>query len=398
MLKFRFVDLIALCCTVLVLSGLTVKAIQVGTEDARKAQCVQHMAKLAEGVMKYDQAMGYLPPLATINNHPGWNVQILPYIGYENVHAVLVKNRLYDKDYRGVLTKGAVPVNPYDIGDTNIAGSMSTFAGSFREWYRFTCATSGGLADAFTQNDGDGITWSDVHTALSTVTEYRCTTRQPEVTIKKVTGDQIYVNTLNPTRLNSDLYEQSCMRGVTGDYAAGFFRIPRETTGDAQSSPAFTFFSIYSTGTDGEFVSTTSYSNIEGRANRWMFGEKYIPQFAVKTDTPIANMWNGGVHRTYTASVDVFVLNASIRAVGAVKTPIAVKGDEVTAETDFLSGNGTIRFPSNFNTGEYLWGSSHPGTFNMVSGDGSVQSTNTNISAEVFNPKWQANNAHAAVL
>ena len=203
-MKFRLVDLIVLCCTIIVLSGLTVKAIQTGTEDARRSQCVQHMAKLAEGVKAYDQANGYLPPLATINNHPGWNLQILPFIGYESVHAVLVKNRLYDKDYQGVLLKGAIPVNPYDISDTNAPGSLSTFSGTKRDWYRFTCSTSGNVADAYTQNDGDGITWSDVHKSLATVSEYRCTTRQPDVTIKKVIAGAFFIYFLS----GNDLFIQ----------------------------------------------------------------------------------------------------------------------------------------------------------------------------------------------
>jgi hypothetical protein len=214
-------ELIVLCGVFAVLSSLTVKALQSGMEDARKASCATNMAKLATGVIAYEQAKGYLPPLATVNDHPGWNLRILPYIGYESVHAVLEQNRLYDKNYRGVLTRGATPVNPYDIGDTNIPGSLSTFSGAHRDWYRFTVATSGTLTDAFTRNDGEGITWSDIHTALGTVSEYRCPTRQPELTVKTVTADTVYTNSLNETRFNSNLYEQSCMRGITSDYAAG---------------------------------------------------------------------------------------------------------------------------------------------------------------------------------
>ena len=70
-------------------------------------------------------------------------------------------------------------------------------------------------------------------------------------------------------------------------------------------------------------------------------------------------------------------------------TPIAVNGDEVKAETDFLFGNGIIRYPSTFENGHYLWGSSHPGTLNMAIADGSVQSTSVTIDPAVFNNKWR---------
>ena len=397
-MKFRFVDLITLCFVTGVLLALTVKAVQSATEDARLTQCVKNMSTLAKGVSNYEQVNGYLPPLATANNHPGWNLRILPYMEYANVHAVLEKNRLYDKDYRGILAKGNVPVNPYDIADTNSIGAQSTFSGATRDWYRFTCSTSGTVTDAYTKNDGDGITWSDVNTALSTVAEYRCPARQPAVCIKKTTADKWYVNELNPLRFNSDQYEQSCMRGSTGDYAAGFWHEQNRLTTDlargatdGNKVPALTFFPIYSFDADGEFGGTVKYADIRNVANTWMFGEKFVPAFAVTGDTPIANMWNGGVHRTHTASAGrILAFNASIRAVGDAETPIAVQGNEITAETDALSGNGSIRFPINFDTGNHLWGSTHPGVVNMASGDGSVQSVNTNMKPELFNNKWEA--------
>ncbi len=390
-MNFRLIDLIVLCCVFVLLSGMTVKAIQTSTEDARKILCQQNMAKLAKGVIQHDQTVGYLPPLATVNNHPGWNLCILPYIEQQAVYDTLVKNHLYDKDYKGILANSNTPIDPYDIGNTNIAGSESTFSGAFREWYRFTCATSGTTTDAFTKNDGDGISWADVNTALSKVAEYRCPTRQPIAQIKKITADQVYQNSLNELKFNNNQYEQSCMRGATGDYAAGIRPVPAT---DQTLLLAFniqpTFFSIYTMGPDGEFNNTKSYQSITDRANVWMFGEKYVPQFAIEHDTPIANIWNGGVHRTYIdAKNRILCLNSSIRAVGRSKTPITITGNEVTTETDFLSGNGMIRFPANFEMGDYLWGSLHPGSVNMAIGDGSIQSVNTDIAPEIFNKKWE---------
>jgi len=374
-------ELITLGCVCAVLLGMTAKALQIGTEEARKAQCVQNMAKQAAGVIAYNDAVGYLPPLATVNNHPGWNLQILPYIEHQAVHNVLLKNRLYDKDYQGILLRGVIPVNPYDIGDTNIAGSRSTFSGAHRDWYRFTTATSGTIIDAFTQNDGDGIVWEDVNNALAGVSEYRCPTRQPSQRIKKITADKVYSNSLTTARFNNNLYEQSCMRGAVGDYAAGIWY--------KGASVQETFFSVYASGEDGEFIKTKSY-NAGNSSFRWMFGEKYIPQFAIEGDTPIANMWNGGVHRTYIEPNNrIPALNSSFRAVGESNTPIAVTGDEVESEVDFLTGNGIIRFPETFETGDYLWGSTHPSIFNMARGDGSVQTVNAAISPLIFNNGWR---------
>jgi hypothetical protein len=382
-----------------VMFGIGIPALLSAATEAQNLQCIQNMRTQAQGVIAYDSAKGYLPPLATVNNHPGWNLQILPFIGQQGVYDILATNRLFDKDYTGVLTAGT-PVNPYDIGDTNSAGSMSTFSGALRDWYRFTCATSGNIQDAFTKNDGDGISWQAVHTALAGVSEYRCPSRQPEAVIKKVTADRVYLNALNELKFNSDLYEQSCMRGATGDYAAGLWftavidtvnqvRQPNPLQNDTVVNQAF--FDIYAAGDEGAFRNTVGYAQLTESSNVWMFGEKYIPQFAITQDTPIANMWNGGLHRTRIAlGGNAPALNASFRSAGVSETPIAVTGEEITSEIDFITGNGTIRYPANFGTGDYLWGSAHPGIVNMALGDGNVQSVDRDINSVIFNKKWRA--------
>jgi hypothetical protein len=70
------------------------------------------------------------------------------------------------------------------------------------------------------------------------------------------------------------------------------------------------------------------------------------------------------------------------------KHPIAVSNSEVENELSFLIGNGNIRYPSNFQTGEYLWGSNHPNTLNVGTLDGSVKSVSKNIDANIFNRSW----------
>jgi hypothetical protein len=71
------------------------------------------------------------------------------------------------------------------------------------------------------------------------------------------------------------------------------------------------------------------------------------------------------------------------------KQPISITNNEVENEFSFLIGNGVIRYPSNFQTGEYLWGSNHPTTLNVGILDGSVKAVNKTIEADIFNHSWR---------
>jgi hypothetical protein len=319
----------------------------------------------------------------------------LPHIGHENVHNLLVQSHLYDKDYQGVLSDtGATPIDPYDIGDKNSVGAASTFSGNPKTWYRFTVATSGNPIDAVTKNDGDGIVWQNIHKALAGVSEYRNPSRQPQAVQKKVTADTIYSNSFTNLKFDSDLYEQSCMRGIVSDFAAAYSNRPL-------------VLNTYKIDKDGNFTDVTKSDGVN-KSTAFVIGEKYIPNFALANDTPISNMWNGGLHRTHT-TINAF--NSSLRYINldvipdpipanapkfdkngvpliTEKHPIAVTNTEVENELSFLIGNGNIRYPSNFQTGEYLWGSNHPDTLSVGTLDGAVKSVSKSIDANIFNRGW----------
>jgi hypothetical protein len=388
-------ELITLTLLFFVMFAIGIKAIQSANEAADVMTCQENMRILVGGVQKYEETQGFLPPARTQNNHPAWNLRILPYIGHENVHNLLVQSHLYDKDYQGVLSDtGAIPVDPYDIGDKNSVGAASTFSGNPKTWYRFMVATSGNPTDAVTKNDGDGIVWANIHNALAGVTEFRNPSRQPQAIQKKVTADTIYSNSFTNLKFDSDLYEQSCMRGIVSDFAAAYSNRPL-------------VLNTYKIDKDGNFTDVTKSEGVN-KSTAFVIGEKYIPNFALANDTPISNMWNGGLHRTH-ATINAF--NGSLRYINlnvipdpipanapkfdkdgvplvTEKHPVAVTNTEVENELSFLIGNGNIRYPSNFQTGEYLWGSNHPDTLSVGTLDGAVKSVSKSIDANIFNRGW----------
>jgi hypothetical protein len=391
----RKTEIIVLTFVAFVMFAIGVKGVQFANENADKLACAAKVKALLEGVQKYEETQGYLPPARTQNNHTAWNLRILPYIGHENVHNLLVQAHLYDKDYQGVLSDtGATPIDPYDIGDKNSVGAASTFSGNPKTWYRFTVATSGNPIDAVTKNDGDGIVWANIHNALAGVTEFRNPSRQPQAIQKKITADKIYSNSFTNLKFDSDLYEQSCMRGVVSDFAVAFSNRPL-------------VLNTYKIDQEGNFTDVTKSEGVN-KSTAFVIGEKYVPNFALTNDTPISNMWNGGLHRTH-ATINAF--NSSLRYINldvipdlilanapkfdkngvpliTEKHPIAVTNTEVENELSFLIGNGNIRYSSNFQTGEYLWGSNHPDTLSVGTLDGSVKSVSKNIDSNIFNRSW----------
>jgi hypothetical protein len=182
------------------------------------------------------------------------------------------------------------------------------------------------------------------------------------------------------------------MRGAVSDYAVAF-------------SKRDLVLNTYNIDKNGDFLSTKTSININ-QSTVFVIGEKHIPSFALNGDTPISNMWNGGLHRTH-ATINAFC--SSLRYInldevpanaveGAVdkngvpivitKHPIAVTNAEVESELSFLTGNGNIRYPSTFSTGEYLWGSDSPETLNIGVLDGSVKAVSKEMDADLFNRSW----------
>ncbi|MDR0336090.1 MAG: DUF1559 domain-containing protein [Planctomycetaceae bacterium] len=392
----KLIELVTITIVMFVLFAFGVKAVQHANENATQMTCQHNIAQVVYGNLNYEDVYGYLPPARTVNNHPSYLLHILPYVnGHLGEYNLLKENHLFDKDFQGVLTDAnATPVDPYNIGDRNTVGVTSIFSGNPKTWYRFTMQTSGNPIDAVTKNDGEGINWSKIHAALANVPEYRCPNRQSQPLIKKVTADTIYSNSFQNLKFDSDLYEQSCMRGVVSDYAVAYSKRPL-------------VLDTYKYDKDGNFANITKSEGIN-KSTTFFVGEKYIPNFALTNDTPISNMWNGGLHRTH-ATINAF--NSSMRYINldtipetipentpkfdkngvpivTEKHPIAVKNNEVESELSFLIGNGNIRYPSNFQTGEYLWGSVHPETLSVGMLDGSVKKISKNIDANIFNKGW----------
>ena len=337
-MRFRLVDLIVLIFVSMVLFSLGVKAVQTANETADVIACKAKLATLAQGVQAYETAKGYLPPLKVVGEYPGWNLRILPYIGYENVHNVLIENNRYTVESYSLTTP-----------DTRTKAEKDAII----------------LAD-----------WQNCNEALLTVTEFRNGTT---ATIKTEIEPE------NLTDENWGFY------GVPTDFAT-----PIIWTDFNRRYVTFTFslfklespFEIYEINRNQNqyFSVRTSDQWKDGKTNTLIVSEKYIPEWAVAGDNFESNLFNGGLQslRSVPQMAAQCIDNAETPIVQDGETPIAEDSTEIHTRYWYNMLRRTKPDNNEAWRGNYAWGSNHAGVIVAAMGDGSVRSIAKTTDASVF--------------
>lgn len=326
----KILDIIALVIVFAVLFAVGIKAIQEANETADVIACRTNQHTLVQGIIQYEEAKGYLPPLTVLSSSlPGWNTRILPYIGHASIHEALV-------------TKGIYTIDP-----------------------RFG-----------QQNDVRNDMWGACFDMLATVSEYRCPVRQPEPVIKhnKWAGPTTdYVTPLIWTN-----YKE---RFVT----------TRRSNFDRESPLIIHEINSHK---NTWWVTRKSSDWMSGKSGTLLISEKYIPDWAVNEDSEEANIFNGGLQVVSVTQPErskqygrVYVPQSVAVCYMASTRPIVKDGETpITKETEYHSRRVTALGPQqNYRWhGDYAWGSSHTGVIVAAMGDGSVRTVNKNINALTF--------------
>lgn len=317
------------------LFGLGAKALQQANDTADVMACKVNVKTLAEGVVKYEETQGYLPPLKVIGSTlPGWNVRILPFIGHAAAHEQIVAAELYTHN----------PTIPED--------------------YK-------------TRMDK----WTTVFDTLATVPEYRCLQRHPNATIKTNTYAGPTTDYATPL-----IWTNFRDRNVTLTYSLYTVESPLKIY---ELNPKDnTWRSVRKSSDWGA-----------GTSNTLLISEKYIPDWAVTEDSKEANIFNGGLHlhgtghnivasNNMTASDrQTYLPQSSAGCYLTATHPIVQDGETpITKETTLHSRMVfTQNEPNSYDFhGNYAWGSAHAEVIVAAMGDGSVRSLNKDMNAYAF--------------
>jgi prepilin-type processing-associated H-X9-DG protein/prepilin-type N-terminal cleavage/methylation domain-containing protein len=125
---FTFVELIFVMSIIVILIAMLLPAVQSARESARRAQCANNLMQLGIAMGSYASTHSVLPPgvvnqTGPIENlprgyHHSWVVQILPFIGCQNIYSHFDLNKsVYDaaNDTVALVSIGTLhcPSNPY---------------------------------------------------------------------------------------------------------------------------------------------------------------------------------------------------------------------------------------------------------------------------------------------
>jgi hypothetical protein len=119
----------------------------------------------------------------------------------------------------------------------------------------------------------------------------------------------------------------------------------------------------------------------DGSSNQLLFGEKYVPAWAVDSDTNEANMWYGGYQMSWTAAVNYNLMR-----------PVHTNGRLFgRGPNDPNRQNTTVNPHSGGVHGLESLGSMHGNSVNFLSGDGSVRAFTITTNPTIL---WQLTNVN----
>ncbi len=361
LVAFTLVELLVVIAIIGTLVALLLPAVQAAREAARRMQCSNHLKQIGLGVHNFNDSQNALPPVAIFARRPTIFMLLFPYIEQQGLYDYLHEQKLF-------------VMNP-------------------NNWDGYTNHDVIRLSEHAWWNSGSATERETRH-SVATPPVYRC-----------------------PSSLGGFAHKQSTdLNGPLSDYAAIIAKMNDAKTqteygswhGYARSSNAFNTngspknenparyespfrVAILTWATGGSATDpglsegTTNARNVatwtprdsmawwaDGTSNQVCFGEKHIPAWALNLDSSgdagnRASKWNGGYQYTssggsnYNVGRAVADNRANNIAMGP-NDPLSFKAAETTPEQgpDNVEAMGS-------------WGSSHPGVFNVLIGDGSVR-------------------------
>ncbi|MDR2116637.1 MAG: DUF1559 domain-containing protein [Planctomycetaceae bacterium] len=345
---FTLVELLVVIAIIGVLIALLLPAVQAAREAARRMQCTNHQKQIGIATHNFHDSQNALPPICISADRPTILMILFPYLEQQALHETCMYNGLYTK---------ADTVNDADVYKSN------------ETWNNDTGSTTG------TQHMTD-----DILKGLAGVSYFRCPSSHGSETYKK-TGDgrgavSDYAAAVTKNVLTGDEtrhWWRFYSTNVANDAAnptkwqrtfQGPFRLPSlrfvagTTQGDIDSGGAARSIEDWS-------YDFSMAGWLDGSSNQITFVEKHIPEWAYADIGTNANSWDGAYHFTYPGSQA-----GNVGRIISSYASLIARGKNDPNRPD----ENTNWDCANHREGNEMLGSSHPDSFNVLFGDGSVHS------------------------
>ena len=357
-LAFTLVELLVVIAIIGILIALLLPAVQAAREAARRMQCTNNLKQIGLGIHNFHDGHKALPPIVIFNSKGSIFCYLYPYIE---------QNALYERmtgQADGLLN---LP-NGYHGDQWSVDVLTAEEQRGFGSISAYLCPSRHTAGSGFAYRDEAG---GDQRQSCGPRCDYAAVV----------------------TKANEWYWAEYCYLATrtgdqNGEFAAsrpsdfiGPLRVSRPTfRNDRNGSDP---------GHQSDIISWVSRDSLswwsDGTSNQLVMGEKFIPSFAVGSDTQTDKRWDGGYMTAWPLDL---VFNVGRFVHRDYRSIVASPAD---------SGVTAGQSPSN-HWGHYGFGSHHTGTVNFLVGDGSVHGISTTISTTLLWNLSRVNDGNAASI